>query len=254
MASAAWMLTRGLESFRGYVNVRFPHRDKKSDGTIGDQTHASGTSGHNPDITGKAEYKDGDSLNEVRAWDMDSDLNDQYGYTAEKLVQYLVTMAREGRYIPFRYIIYKRRIWRRANSWKTEQYTGASAHEEHVHFSGDYTDKADNYTGNLGIPTLGIPAPKPAESDTLATSQSEFNNLIKNADVVPRYSGGVQVPTTDSNPTVGVAWVLGDLLGTSQRTEKKIADLSAVVAAQEQTISEMRQGIQTLLDRSLPTS
>jgi len=170
---ASWVLTKGLESFRGNINARFPKRDKKSDGTIGDQTHASGTSGHNPDITGKAEYRDGDKLNEVRAWDMDSDLNDQYGFTAEQLVQYLIKLARSGAYVPFKYIIYKRRIWRKSKGWKTETYTGPSPHTEHVHFSGDFSQKADNYIGNLGIKDLGIPKKESNVARTLSDEDVE---------------------------------------------------------------------------------
>ena len=112
-----WVLTKGLQNLRAQVNAAFPDRDKTSDGTIGDQVHASGTSGHNPDLTGNAEYKDGDSLDEVRAWDMDSDLRFP-GMTAQQVVDHI-------RHLPgvssvLRYMIYNRKIYKASNGWAAE--------------------------------------------------------------------------------------------------------------------------------------
>lgn len=151
----AWVLTVGLTTVRTEFNVVFPVRYKHSDGSIGDQAHASGKSGHNPDKTGNAEYKDGDSLDEVRAIDVDKDLVPGSGTDwMELVVQHIVTNARNGVYVPFRYIIYKRRIWSRTSGWATQTYTGSNPHNEHAHFSGDYTQKADNWTGSLGLASV----------------------------------------------------------------------------------------------------
>lgn len=151
-----WVLTVGLQTVRGEFNTVFPLRDHTTDGSIGNQAHSVSTSGHNPDRTGKAEFKDGDALDEVRAIDVDKDLKDASGrgVTMETVVQYLVQRARSGAYVPFRYIIYNRRIWSRSDGWKTRAYTGANAHTEHAHFSGDYTQTADNWKGSLGLKTL----------------------------------------------------------------------------------------------------
>lgn len=149
MASPA-VLTRGLTSWRGEIDTVFPNRDKSSDGWIGDQAHQSGISGHNPDLTGRAEYKDGDSKNEVRAVDLDADLKNPK-FSMEQLVQWVITLARAGAYVPFRYIIYKGRIWARSDGWKTRTYNGKNKHNGHAHFSGDYTQKADEWTGKLGL-------------------------------------------------------------------------------------------------------
>jgi hypothetical protein len=148
----AWVLTRGLTAFLAEVNEVFPGRDKTSDGTIGDQAHSSGVSGHNPDRTGNAEYRDGDSKDEVRAIDIDRDLvpGSTIDY-AERVVQLIVQLARAGVYVPFRYVIYKRRIWSSSTGWATRQYTGANAHDKHIHLSGGYSERADEWTGRLGL-------------------------------------------------------------------------------------------------------
>jgi hypothetical protein len=148
----AWVLTRGLQTVRAEFNEVFPDRDKNSDGSVGDLAHQSGPSGHNPDRTGRPEYSDGDSLDEVRAIDVDKDLRSVI--TMEQVIQYLVRRGRAGHYLPFRYIIYKGRIWGRSSGWVTQTYTGANKHNEHAHFSGDYTQTADNWTGSLGLSSL----------------------------------------------------------------------------------------------------
>lgn len=152
----SYVLTVGLTHVRAEFNTVFPHRDKTSDGWIGDTRHQAEKSGHNPDRTGNAEYRDGDALDEVRAIDVDKDLRDAsgQGVTMEKVIQYLVTKARSGAYVPFRYFIYNRRIWERSTGWKTRSYTGSNPHDEHAHFSGDYTQTADNWTGLLGLASL----------------------------------------------------------------------------------------------------
>lgn len=151
----AWVLTRGLTTVRAEFNAVFPGRDKTSDGSVGDLAHQTSLSGHNPDRTGRAEFKDGDALDEVRAIDVDRDLVPGSATDwMELVVQLLVRKARAGGYIPFRYIIYKRRIWSRTDGWKTRAYNGANPHDKHAHFSGDYTQTADNWTGSLGLVTV----------------------------------------------------------------------------------------------------
>ncbi|TMW58851.1 hypothetical protein Poli38472_006996 [Pythium oligandrum] len=93
---------------------------------------------NNPDITGNAGHKDGDNKNEVRAIDVDADLKSDSGVTMEDVVQYMLTKMRGGTYMPFRYLIFNKRIWSKSNNWEQQAYTGSSPHTERLHISGDY--------------------------------------------------------------------------------------------------------------------
>lgn len=157
----AWVLTKGLSAFRDELNAVFPGRDKTTDGSIGDQSHAnSSSSGHNPDRTGNAEFKDGDSLDEVRAIDIDRDLVP--GSSTDwmlVLIRWLIEGMRAGRWkvVPFRYIIYRPAgssvtyIWHVNTGWGSRVYTGSNIHDKHAHFSGGWSAAADSRTGLLGI-------------------------------------------------------------------------------------------------------
>lgn len=194
----AWVLTRGLNSWRGEINDVFPNRDKSSDGAVGDLAHQTGTSGHNPDRTGRAEWKDGDSKDEVRAVDVDADLKNPK-FSMEQLVQWVITLARAGAYVPFRYVIYKGRIWSRTDGWKTRKYNGRNSHSMHAHFSGDYTQKADEWTGKLGLAAYvkkvtTPPPPKPAPKPTTPGK-------------LPHYALGARVLKQGSSPGDDIAHI-----------------------------------------------
>ncbi|MFG1800187.1 peptidoglycan-binding protein [Micromonospora carbonacea] len=133
-------LVPNLATLRTEFNARWPGRDRRSDGWIGDQAHASGTSGHNPDETGRAERQDADTKDEVRALDLDADVDPA---PADELFAELDRIRRtpelRRRLI---YIIYRRQIASASNGWVWRPYTGSSPHTEHGHLSGhpDYDD------------------------------------------------------------------------------------------------------------------
>lgn len=192
----AWVLTKNLQAFRDQMNAVFPNRDKTSDGTIGDTAHQAESSGHNPDLTANAEYKDGDSKDEVRALDVDSDTGDP-NVSMEDIVQHLLVLARAGDLWMIRYMIFNRRIWRASNSWKQEAYTGASPHTEHLHLSGAYSQSADEDTS----------ADYHLE-DLVAITQADANliadTLLERDGFVPNYGND-----KDTNPYIKPEWALG---------------------------------------------
>lgn len=155
----AWEVVEPLNDLRDQLNEFFPDRDKTSDGSIGDTSHAAGKSSHNPDKTGNPEYADGDSKDEVRARDFDKDLRSDV--TAEQVVEHLVKLCRSGVIWWLRYIIFNGHIWRANGGWATQVYTGASKHDHHFHVNGQFNQASDNLqTANYHLEDLVAVTPK----------------------------------------------------------------------------------------------
>lgn len=167
-----WVVVPCLLEGRDQVNQRFPNRDKSSEGTIGDTAHQASASSHNPDLTGSPEYRDGDTVDEVRAWDCDKDLNDSAGVSAEQLVQLWITKSRAGAMPWLRYLIYNKRIWHKNNGWATQVYTGSDTHTSHIHINSDFTQSADTVTGtDWHLSEIGgaTPVANPVPPSTIPT-------------------------------------------------------------------------------------
>lgn len=119
-----WRLANALVALRNGVNARWPRRDKRSDGTIGDAAHAARASDHNPwVIVG--------GLGVVRAIDIDVD-----GIDAAWLAEQLRKLGAAGdrRLRDGGYLILNGRITRADFSgWVV--YTGTNRHTAHLHVS-----------------------------------------------------------------------------------------------------------------------
>lgn len=155
-----WIVVPNLLEGRDQLDERFPHREHGAEGTIGNKAHEGSASSHNPDESGKPEYSDHDSVNEVRAADFDKDLNDAGGVTMEQVVQLWLTYLRAGQMWWIRYLIYNGRIWHRRDNFVTHTYTGNDKHESHVHVTSDFTNAADtvrNTNWHLNDLVAGVP-------------------------------------------------------------------------------------------------
>jgi hypothetical protein len=152
------MLTLGMKNLGNQFNAAFPKRDGTSDGAVGDYAHSQGHSGHNPDDTSKhnAEWDgDSDSKSEVRAIDVDDDLNDPE-VTMQDVINHMRKLPNLSKVI--RYMIYNKKIYKASNGFAAETYSGASPHTEHAHFSGAYSDASDkNNTFDYKFEELVMP-------------------------------------------------------------------------------------------------
>jgi hypothetical protein len=232
---ANWDLTEGLKNLRSQVNTRFPKRDKKSDGTIGDAAHKAETSGHNPDDTkgSRPEWDgDADANAEVRAWDMDSDLGEP-GVTAQMVVDHLRALPNLSSVL--RYMIYNRKIYRAANGWKPEKYDGASAHTEHIHYTGAYTNAADsNTTFDFRLNKINPPA---QEEDDMPSSEEIVRTLL--ATDLGKAGGGdtvavaLQNGLVNSTQLVAAVTEMSRSIGALSVEMGAIKDMVARIAAQQ---------------------
>lgn len=214
-------LTDGLEHLKLSINERFPNRSKVSDGSWGDKAHKAETSGHNADDTtgSKPEWNgDPDNIPEVRAEDVDSDLNDPE-VTAQNLVDHI-------RHLPslnevLRYMIYWEKEYHERNNFEPTPYTGASKHHEHIHFSGAFTQAADNNkTFDYKLDELGDPMPSVDD--------------IWKADVIvnpkQRADSPLHTPKGKNTDTT-VAYALGDMWRLLENLTDSVNALTAEVKA-----------------------
>lgn len=190
------MLTPGMKNLGNQFNKRWPRRDGASDGAIGNYAHTQEKSGHNPDDTSahNAEW-DGDSDNkpEIRAIDVDNDLNDP-DVSFQMVIDHMRKLPGLDKVI--RYMIYNRKIYR-APDFNPETYNGASAHTEHGHFSGAYSESADqNNKFDYKFDELGDDMPtadEVAQKVWAYPMKDPANGVMKNAAAFQMYNDVVNI-------------------------------------------------------------
>lgn len=149
-----WRLAKALEQLRREVNAKWPGRKKDSDGTIGDEAHASRSSDHNPWV------KDG-GVGVVTGMDITHD--PQGGCDSYALAEWL----RQKRDPRVKYIISNKRICSSETSpWVWRPYGGKNPHDHHVHISVKANKSQYDDEGNWGLteeklPETNLPQPKP---------------------------------------------------------------------------------------------
>lgn len=145
---ADWRLAPTLVTLRSEVNRRWPLRDKTSDGTIGNTSHAAGTSDHNPDSRGV-----------VCAIDLDEDVDRSTGpypsfYPGQPLNQLLAELlasAKDGKLPQLYYLIYEGYIYSRTYGFAKRRYEGSNPHDHHMHISVYHTARLADSTEPWGI-------------------------------------------------------------------------------------------------------
>ena len=127
-------LSNAAEQLRSEINTKYPNRDKRSDGWIGDTAHNARKSDHNPDKQGW-----------VRAIDIDSDLVKGSSKESWLLAEQIKTIALKGDK-RISYVIHQHRIASPRQKWAWRVYKGANPHVSHIHISfdksGDLNGKA----------------------------------------------------------------------------------------------------------------
>ena len=127
-------LSKAAEQLRSEINAKYPKRDKRSDGWIGDTAHNARKSDHNPDKQGW-----------VRAIDIDSDLVKGSSKESWLLAEQIKTIALKGDK-RISYVIHQQRIASSRQNWAWRVYKGSNPHVSHIHISftkaGDLNGKA----------------------------------------------------------------------------------------------------------------
>lgn len=123
-----WRVAKALLALREQVDHLVPNRARGSDGTIGDESHQSRNSDHNPWV------KDAAGVGVVTGMDITND--PAHGLSSEALAQALVA-SRDPR---IKYVISNRKICASypvgaSPSWTWRPYSGANAHDHHCHIS-----------------------------------------------------------------------------------------------------------------------
>jgi peptidoglycan hydrolase-like protein with peptidoglycan-binding domain len=116
-----WRVAKSLLHLREQVNSKAPNRDKSSDGTIGDASHQSRSSDHNPWVT------DG-GMGVVTAMDISND-------PAHKVVSRdIAETLRKSKDKRIKYVISNKQIFN-SETWQWRPYTGPNPHIAHCHIS-----------------------------------------------------------------------------------------------------------------------
>lgn len=139
--SSSWRPARSLLVLRGEIDTRWPGRSKRSDGMVGDLEHQSrgGASDHNPNWAGV-----------VRAMDITC-----AGIDGSWYAEHLRDLGAAG-HPALRnggVVIYNRRVASSTRGWSWRAYTGANAHDHHVHVSVSKDPAGYDSTAPWGITT-----------------------------------------------------------------------------------------------------
>lgn len=209
----SWYLNPALTTFRNEVNAAYPHRDKKSDGTIADPDHDE-TSDHQPDAPPKEE---------VDAWDMDPELNG-VGQPYRSDIEWLITCFQKHE--SSKYWIWEQTIARRSNNWKREVYTGK--YHGHVHWNT--REEFDESTKPFGVGNMTTLDDKVMCPDGVQRSYADMLRSTFDHNYFGEHEATFPLSLAARITTVGTA---------------SAEDIAAALAADELFVSALIDGIAT---------
>lgn len=191
----SWREAKSLLTLLDEYNACFPHRSKASDGMVGDASHQSRDSDHNPWIV------DRPGPNVVSAIDLTRDVAPGIPDTAQWLVDVLVA-SRDPR---IKYLIHNHRMWRSyahdgIPAWSPAPYNvpGIDPHEHHTHVSVNATKSLydSNRPWGLAAALAGKPNSKDdaAMNELVATCKRLGITPVKGARLLLRYATGRRGP------------------------------------------------------------
>src|SRR3954465_6225559 len=152
-------VAKSLLALRDQVDASAPHRDKSSDGTIGDNSHQTRKSDHNPNANGV-----------VTAMDISND--PAHGVVARDIAE-MLRISEDPR---IKYVISNRQIYSsQVSPWQWRPYTGANAHVKHVHVSVVDVPALYDDVKPWSLDVLARTSVPPAAS---AISQFHFSNIV----------------------------------------------------------------------------
>lgn len=173
----SYALAPALAQLRSEINAAWPHRDRTSDGWIGDTAHAARKSDHNPNSRGL-----------VDALDIDKD-----GISADALRVLLCEDDRTN------YVIFRGVIYSRVRDFQPHKYSGANPHDKHIHVSIRQARTAEQDRTPWGVArlarkstTMAAPAAPTVhkEDDMTDADRKLLTELNRKLDAVIEYQQG----------------------------------------------------------------
>jgi len=149
-----WRVAESLRKLKAEVDAKWPARNKSSDGSIGDENHASRSSDHNPWVA------EG-NIGIVTAIDITHD--PKSGCDSYSLAEFL-RVTRDSR---VKYVISNGRIFSSTTRpWEWRKYNGSNPHDHHMHISVKpekkfYDDPGTWHFADGKMPPHDLPQPRP---------------------------------------------------------------------------------------------
>lgn len=134
----SWYVANSLQKLLGEIDASAPNRSKVSDGSIGDTSHSSRESDHNPC----------DCHSAVCARDFTHD--PAGGFDSYKFAEWLRQRCSDESEGRVKYIISNRKIASPNTAWAWQTYSGSNPHDHHVHVSVEHPQSLFDSTASWG--------------------------------------------------------------------------------------------------------